>query len=386
MDYLKLANQFIEHSLNGRYITLEKIEPLLLKEKRKSAVKIIGKSVLDKPIYSYEIGIGSMRILIWSQMHGNESTTTKALFDLFNFFDFGSELKTNLLNFFTFCFIPMLNPDGAESYTRENANKIDLNRDAQNLSQPESLVLRRCYDLFKPNYCYNLHDQRSIFGVGKTHNPATVSFLAPSFNEERSFNTVRNNAAKLIIAINRTLQKYIPNQISRFDDGFNINCVGDTFQNLGTSTVLFEAGHFQNDYNRDESRKYLFIALLSSFVAIYENVVVGNKIDEYMNIPQNNTDFFDFVYKNVKINYDNSEIITNFAANYREELINNNVFFNAFVVKIDNLENKIGHFELDADGRTYFDKKQNFPEINQKADFYLENAENLIEIVNGSVI
>jgi|Laugresbdmm110sn_2_1035109.scaffolds.fasta_scaffold01852_2 hypothetical protein len=386
MDYLKLANQFIEHSLNGRYITLEKIEPILLQEKYKAALKIIGKSVLDKPIYGYEIGTGSTRILIWSQMHGNESTTTKALFDLFNFFDFDSELKTNLLNYFTFCFIPMLNPDGAESYTRENANKIDLNRDAQNLSQPESLVLRRCYDLFKPHYCYNLHDQRTIFGVGKTNKSATVSFLAPSYNEERSFNANRTKAAVLIASINKTLLEYIPNQIARFDDGFNLNCVGDTFQNLGTPTVLFEAGHFQNDYNRDETRKYLFIALLSSFVSIYENVIVNNKIDDYLNIPQNNTDLFDFVYKNVKINYDNSEIITNFAAQYKEELINNNIFFNAFVVKVDNLENKFGHCELDADGKTYFDEKHNFPQINQKADFYLENTVNVIKIINGSVV
>lgn len=386
MDYLKLANQFIEQSLNGRYITLEKIKPILLQEKNKAALKIIGKSVLDKPIYSYEIGAGSTRILIWSQMHGNESTTTKALFDLFNFFDFDSELKTNLLNYFRFCFIPMLNPDGAESYTRENANKIDLNRDAQNLSQPESLVLRRCYDIFNPHYCYNLHDQRTIFGVGKTNKSATVSFLAPSYNEERSFNALRTKAAVLIASINKTLQEYIPNQIARFDDGFNLNCVGDTFQNLGTPTVLFEAGHFQNDYDRDETRKYLFIALLSSFVSIYENVIVNNKIDDYLNIPQNNTDLFDFVYKNVKINYDNSEIITNFAAQYKEELINNNIFFNAFVVKVDNLENKFGHFELDADGKTYFDEKQNFPQINQKADFSLENTVNIIKIINGSVV
>jgi glutathionylspermidine synthase len=228
-----------------------------------------------------------------------------------------------------------------------------------------------------------LHDQRTIFGVEKTNKPATVSFLAPSFNEARTFNNVRIKSANLIVAINEVLQQYIPNQIGRFDDTFNLNCVGDTFQNLGTPTILFEAGHFQNDYNRDETRKYVFIALLSSFESIYENVIVNDKIEDYMNIPQNNTDFFDFVYKNVKFNYDNSEIITNFAVQYKEELINNNVFFNAFVVKIDNLKNNFGHFELDANGKTYFDGKQNIPQINQKADFFLDNS---IEIINGSVV
>ena len=44
-------------------------------------VKIIGKSVQKRPIYQLKIGSGSKNILLWSQMHGNETTTTKALFD-----------------------------------------------------------------------------------------------------------------------------------------------------------------------------------------------------------------------------------------------------------------------------------------------------------------
>ncbi|MGO2102474.1 MAG: peptidase M14, partial [Psychroflexus halocasei] len=41
-----------------------------------------GNSVLDRVISSFEFGYGSFKILIWSQMHGNESTTTKAVYDL----------------------------------------------------------------------------------------------------------------------------------------------------------------------------------------------------------------------------------------------------------------------------------------------------------------
>ena len=33
---------------------------------------------------------------------------------------------------------------------------------------------------FNPKFCFNLHDQRTIFGVEGTKNPATISFLAPS--------------------------------------------------------------------------------------------------------------------------------------------------------------------------------------------------------------
>jgi murein tripeptide amidase MpaA len=41
-----------------------------------------------------------------------------------------SERSEKILDFTFYC-IPMLNPDGAALYTRENANKVDLNRDSQ---------------------------------------------------------------------------------------------------------------------------------------------------------------------------------------------------------------------------------------------------------------
>lgn len=377
MDYLALHQQYKEDSLLGRYLTLKHIEPLL----SKLPVQVVGQSVLGKPIYNYEIGKGSKRILMWSQMHGNESTTTKALFDFINVLHSGSDLSQKLLSEFTFCLVPMLNPDGAEAYTRENANGIDLNRDAQNQSQPESKVLRQVFDAFKPNYCYNLHDQRTIFGVADTGIPATVSFLAPAYNENRDINEVRIKAMNVIVAMNKTLQQFIPNQVGRFDDSFNINCVGDTFQYLNVPTVLFEAGHFPNDYEREKTRKYIFIALLSGMSFFYENVVVHNKIDDYLKIPQNKVVFYDFVYKNVKINYDGNEKIINFAAQFKEVLTKDKVTFEARIAQIDNLENYFGHVVIDAKAATYQDDLVNFPNIEQKANFYLGKT----KIVNGSV-
>ena len=253
MNLEQLFNQYKEETIQGRYITLDSIEPLLQKLNTKDQLKIIGKSVLGKPIYSYEIGEGKTKIFLWSQMHGNESTTTKALFDFLNVLHSGSELAQQLLRAFTFCSIPMLNPDGATLYTRVNANKVDLNRDSQELTQPESKLLRAIFESFKPDYCFNLHDQRTIFGVSTTGKPATLSFLAPSYNEEREINESRLQAINLIASINEVLQEYLPNQIGRFDDSFNINCIGDMFQYLGVSTLLFEAGHFADDYEREKT-------------------------------------------------------------------------------------------------------------------------------------
>lgn len=382
MNLDQLFSQYKEETISGRYITLDSIEPLLEELNTNNQLKIIGKSVLEKSIYSYQIGTGKTRIFLWSQMHGNESTTTKALFDCLNVLHSGSELAQQLLNSFTFYSIPMLNPDGASLYTRENANKVDLNRDSQNLTQPESRLLRAIFEAFKPDYCFNLHDQRTIFGVSDSGKTATLSFLAPSYNEEREINDSRLKSINLITSVNEVLQQYLPNQIGRFDDSFNINCIGDTFQYLGVPTLLFEAGHFANDYEREETRKYVFMALITSFKILSENVIVSNGINKYLNIPQNKVVFYDFMYKNIKINYDGIEIITNFAAQYKEEFIENQIYFIAYVSQIGDLENYFGHREYDAKGALYTDNFDNIPKLNQKADFYLNNT---IKIVNGMI-
>lgn len=382
MNLEELFNQNKEQSIEGRYLTIKHIQPLLDKINTDNQVKIIGKSVLDKPIYSYEIGTGKTRIYLWSQMHGNESTTTKALFDFINVLNSGSEFAQKMLQAFTFYCIPILNPDGAALYTRANANEIDLNRDSQSLTQPESKVLREVFEVFKPHYCFNLHDQRTIFGAGETGKPATVSFLAPSYNEEREINENRLKAINLIAAINDELEKYIPGQIGRFDDSFNINCIGDTFQFLGVPTILFEAGHFQNDYSREITRKFIFFSLVTSFKALLENDIVNNRIADYLNISQNKVVFYDFMYKNIKINYDGIEIITNFVAQYKEELIDNKIQFNAYIVEVGELENYFGHYEYDAKGAEYSDDFSNFPKTNQKANFYLNKN---VKFVNGLI-
>jgi hypothetical protein len=193
---------------------------------------------------------------------------------------------------------------------------------------------------------------------------------------------VRTKAIQVIIRMNSELQKYIPNQVGRFDDSFNLNCVGDTFQALGVPTILFEAGHFPKDYHREVTRKYIFIALLSGLQYFSENVIVDNKIEDYLNISQNKVVFYDIVYKNVKINYDSNEIITNFAIQFKEVLSNNQISWIAYFAAIGDLEGFFGHYEYDAKEARYSDSKGNIPKLDEKADFWLEKS---TEIVNGLV-
>lgn len=323
-------------NLTGRYINYQMIFPVLSQYTFKK-ITDLGYSVQNRPIKLYQIGKGAKKILIWSQMHGNESTTTKALFDVLRNI---SDRKSNILNQVSISFIPMLNPDGAEVYTRVNASNIDLNRDAFELSQPESKCLRKAYELVKPDFCFNLHDQRTIFSVGKTSKPATISFLAPSFDELRNVNRVRQKAMEVICAINQMLQKFIPNQVGRFDDAFNINCTGDMFSSLNTPTILFESGHYPNDYQREETRKYVALSIMEALSYIGENDVTGNRYAQYFDIPENDKLFFDILIRD-----DFSQNTNDIGILFKEILTNNRIIFEPYIEKIGNLQNYYGHSE-----------------------------------------
>ena len=364
-------SDYKENKISGRYITNNHIEPLLKNLPESNLIKIIGQSVLDKPIHSVQIGTGKIKILMWSQMHGNESTTTKALFDAFHYLNAGSNDAKTILENCTLLFIPILNPDGAELYTRENANNIDLNRDAIDLSQPESIVLREVFNDFKPDYCFNLHDQRTIYAAGKTDKPATVSFLAPAYNEARDINESRSKAISIIVAINNELQQYIPNQVGRFDDTFNGNCVGDTFQSYKVPTILFEAGHFPNDYDREETRKFIFISLIFALKTIANQSFENDVVDKYLSIPQNFVRFNDFILRNVNLISNSLNNLYTFAINYEEHLENGKIIFRGVFAEIEDNELNIGHIELDAQGTFYNDNINNVPEIDKIANFSL---------------
>lgn len=290
-------NEFKLQNIHGRYITNTHLEEFLtILDPAIFKVGIIGNSVKKKPVYRIDFGTGNFKVLLWSQMHGNESTTTKAVLDVLNMIR--NDRKADWLEHFTFCFIPILNPDGAEAYTRVNANGVDLNRDSCELSQPESKILRSTFDEFKPDLALNMHDQRTIFSAGPEEYPATISFLAPSYNEECTVNDTRFFAMQLIARMNEVLKERIPRQIGRFDDAFNINCIGDMFTYLNVPTILFEAGHFQNDYHREVTRDIVREALTVLLDSIIQGTYGKFTLEDYLAIPENEKNFVDIIVEN----------------------------------------------------------------------------------------
>ncbi|WP_066218009.1 M14 family metallopeptidase [Formosa haliotis] len=347
-DITQLYNRNKEPLLNGRYITNSHIKPLLENLEAPFEVSEIGTSVLGKPISAIKIGQGQKRILLWSQMHGNESTTTKALFDFINVLKDSSQSLAYITEVCTFYIIPILNPDGAEAYTRLNATPVDLNRDAQTLSQPESKVLRAVYNDFKPHYCFNLHGQRTIFSAGSTNKTATVSFLSPAQDENRSITDSRKIGMDIIAEMNSTLQQLIPGKVGRYDDSFNINCVGDSFQSFNVPTILFEAGHFENDYDRDITRFYIFSSYVTAFNYIATSDVSGANYNEYFKIPENDKCFYDIIIRDANVGTEENPEILDVGILFVEKLINKTIAFSAKVETIALLSKFYGHKEINA--------------------------------------
>lgn len=334
----KITRSCQEENLFGRWITLDAILKVFPKlDYSKIRIEKIGESEESRDIYQFTAGTGPKKILIWSQMHGNESTGTKALIDFFSFLSqIDDKISQNILSKCTIKAIPILNPDGAQYYTRVNAKKIDLNRDVLDKSAVESRILRSVLDDFKPDFSFNLHDQRTIFGVEGTSNPATLSFLAPSEDENRSLTEGRKLTMNVIVAMNTLLQQIIPNHIGRYTDEFYPTATGDNFQKLGFPTILIESGHYSNDYEREKVREFTFMSILQGVYHI-SSATNFKKFENYFTIPNNQENFRDLLYT-----YKNKP---NEAFQYLEVLDNDKILFTPEKVDL-NLPNLLFHKEI----------------------------------------
>ena len=377
LELTQLHKVYKETALFGRYITNKMIASIVEKFSSNFNIDTIGYSVENRPIYAIKIGTGITKVLLWSQMHGNESTTTKAIFDVLNVF-YESDFLDDILKSCSLVFIPILNPDGAHAYTRLNANQVDLNRDAQDLSQSESMVLRTCFHIVKPDFCFNLHGQRTIFGAGVNGKPATLSFLAPAEDELCKVTETRQKAMAIILEVYNQLNDELPNAIGRYDDGYNINCVGDTFQSLKVPTILFEAGHHPNDYDREITRLFMFKAIV---LALTEVAETNKSIDfkQYFKIPENEKNYYDVIIRNAKLQQNDRNVI-DIAIQFKEVLIEDTVVFNPIVEKIEVLHNYFGHKEVDAKGAVVLDHLNMRLKVSNEIDFVkLNNSKILLK-------
>ncbi len=265
-------------------------------------IQLLGHSVENRPIRMVSVGSGEIDVLMWSQMHGNESTATRSIVDLLSFIAENSKQKpvNNLLQDLRIHFIPMLNPDGASRWTRENAIGIDLNRDALRLIAPESKILKRVRDSLSADYGFNLHDQSKYYNVERLNNEASISFLATAFDYEKNRSAGRDEAMQLISYLYQINQKYIPNHTGRYNDDFEPRAFGDNIQKWGTKLILIETGGFKNDPEKLLGRKLNFVLIGSALEAIHKGLHKVIPVEQYSQIPRNDRNLFDLKIEKVQ--------------------------------------------------------------------------------------
>lgn len=369
MNFEKLYQQ--NPNFPNRYIAPEKLFSYL-QTNLSGYIHEIGTSYLGKPVYKLTIGNGEINVLAWSQMHGNESNATHAMLDLLTTLDNNPDVKADLFSKIKLDFILMLNPDGSERWTRLNASDIDLNRDFHNEASKEIKLLKEAVAEKKYDYALNLHEQRTIFTTDGIH-PATLSFLAPSENVERTITENRKKCMAVIASVYDKLKEMIPNQIGRYSDEFYPASTGDNFIKAGMPTILFEGGHFIDDYIRTGTRKYYTIALYYALSAITELNSGTDGWEAYLEIPENKETHYDIIYRNVKLNTD-YECVLDIAVQYREfkKEGRDEISFIPYVMEVGDVKKRKGWKEIDCTNKKFICPTK-YPKLDAEVNFFIED-------------
>jgi hypothetical protein len=282
-------------------------------------------------------------------MHGDEPTATMALLDILNFFALSRDhpLVTAIRDALTLLIVPMLNPDGAERFTRRTAQLVDMNRDAVSVVTPEARILKSTREKYQPEFGFNLHDQESRLTVGNTKNVTAIALLAPAVNESREDNDVRLKAKRVASVFAGVLGQLVPGHAAKYDDSFDLRAFGDNVQHRGTSTVLVESGGWPNDRDKMFIRKLNYVGLLTSLHAIATRDYEGYDPATYESLPFNTKNLYDLIVRGVelKANDRTPSVQVDVALNIEEEnQIDGTVRLIAKVVDVGDLS-RYGAFE-----------------------------------------
>lgn len=277
------------------------MEPMLTKDHVEETD--LGRSAEGRTISLYKYGSGSTKVLLWSQMHGDEPTATMALLDILNFFKLCPEesLVKSIRSNLTLLMIPMLNPDGAERFTRRTAQLVDMNRDAAALRTPEARILKDAQQKLQPHFGFNLHDQDPRLTVGSTKNVTAIALLAPALDQSRTDNEVRIRAKKVANVFCETMDQLVPGHVAKYDDAFDRRAFGDSIQLWGTSTVLVESGGWPNDRDKMFIRRLNYVGLLVCLHSIATMEFENRSPANYESLPFNSKNLYDIILRGVEL-------------------------------------------------------------------------------------
>jgi hypothetical protein len=263
----------------------------------------IGQSVEGRPLWHLSTGRGPLRVLLWSQMHGDEPSATPALFDLLETIRLHASAPriARLLGRLTLDVVPMLNPDGAHRFQRRNAQGIDINRDALRLQTPEGQALKALRDRLSPAIGFNLHNQNWRTSVGRPPRPATMSLLSVAFDEATTVSPGRVLTKRVCAVIRDAVDPLAPGQVGRYDDSYEERAFGDNVTKWGTPVVLIETGAWPGDQPDEALTRLNYVALVTALDALASGRVRSAAVDRYDTLPMNGDRLFHTLVRNATL-------------------------------------------------------------------------------------
>ncbi len=267
------------------------------------AREVVGRSVEGRDLLHLTVGRGPTHVLLWSQMHGDEPSATPAIFDLLEWIRRERETAAvqRLEDRLTVHLVPMLNPDGAQRYTRRNAQGIDINRDALHLQTPEGRALKALRDRLQPVLGFNLHNQNGQTSAGSPPRPATISLLAVAHDAARSDSPRRTLAKQTAALVRQALEPLIPGQVGRYSDEFEVRAFGDNLGRWGTAVVLIESGPLSGADADQALVRLNFVALVTALDGLASGRTAAHPTAAYDTLPLNESNLLSIRVRNATI-------------------------------------------------------------------------------------
>ena len=174
-----IALFFISNINNDKTISIDKTDSLTTGKNEipsdsistfQYKIEEIGRSNNNLPISAHIFSDGEKVILIIAGIHGNEPSSESLAKELI------SSLQNDTISkALKVIIVPSVNPDGLKSYTRANANGVDINRNfptsnwspiptkeryypgKEPASEPETIVIMKLLEKFNPVLVFTIH-------------------------------------------------------------------------------------------------------------------------------------------------------------------------------------------------------------------------------------
>jgi len=211
-------------------------------------VEPIGTSVAGLPIAAVVVTRAArpedaIRVLVICRQHGHEPGSERAACQVVDAWRHDADPKTvRRLRRVAFILIPYANPDGAVADRRGNAHGLDLNRDWQARTQPETQAVERAFLEWQPHLVLDCH----VFDPQDPNGPwagEARDLLEAYQRGDHVSDTAR--ALQRALARRQNLTGW-PVRESYSDRGFRLSLAHRHFAaNHGAPSLLFECGRRQ---------------------------------------------------------------------------------------------------------------------------------------------